>query len=1394
MANFGVVLNIVGKIHIIDASGNVRELLVGDEILASDTLVGVATGASKIVFSNGYEVELSIGEGWKDSKYLIIRAEEEITSDFFKHFDSSNAEQLLNSLILNEDFFNSLPNSAAGRAADLEARLPFNDNSKEPDDNERIALRADKASDGSKLKAGDSSKADPVLQKYSDKKTFVEKPESDYQDSSADSNNKATSGAEDAAENSGSSSTANPAPTEPPISFRQKFLGLMDTDPNESEIAALGITGVTTDSLAGVKHAILSQQESVVEVTDLQQIVDQAMAAFENIASAAEANNASTSNLPLSNFQMLGVGSMDTSNQQMIYSALNTATVKASNVTSVAAIELIIDSYNKVIAVADGTANGNAKLDFINLQQLGITGLLNNAQLQLFISAVDLMQATDIDSAVKLQLIADAVLAVTTAAAGATDSPSVAQLQLLGIDSATEQNLQLVQRAIRNTDNDATNVDSVTELQEVVSNAVSGLSIALDAVLEDSASAAGKNNADDTAVSYEQLSLIAENVRQQIIGEYQTAIGEETDFSNPPTSAQVQNIIDIVNAAVDFPFKAILEDSSSAGGSGNADGVKVTAQLLNTVALNVEPELEFLYQLAIANESSFANPPTPAQVQTLIDSVNNRASQALTEILEDSASAQGSGNANGSSVTLAHLNNVSENVRDELLVEYLNAIAAEQDFSNPPTFAQINTLLDSVNSSADLALQEILEDSSSTGGDSNQNSLAVSLQQLQAVAEDINELLEAQYQQGIAATSSFSNPPSVAQVQLLVETVNTAFTTALGKIATAAGKSIATSLSINDYWDAAVPQVNTDNLSLINDLLEQQEIGSVTASNSNVNQLVDSYLLIQAVATDSSGHAQLIDGVHYQNIGVDVSTDADVLQLLAQVIESLTAEQVSAHSEIQALANTVTKIMLHAVIGDTNLSAANLSALGVTGVTVDNLSSILADIAATEGSALANLTDLQALITAVQDQALLKIDDYNLLADGSAPAVALVLQDYQNAIIEGVQQVDVAMLNAAVLLQGNDAADSVDEIVTLLSNAKQAVVDIQALVDDHNTTSDIALASFKALGLAQVNESNLSTINALLKNTEISSADVQNYTDIASLLQSFICIQDSADGNRNSASADLPDITDYTKIGVEFDPLLTSNEVAKLLSDWIDGLNSPQVNTLSEIQQLVAKVETLMFAAKGNSGTSSGLEMTDLTVFGLTDITANNFASIAKKIVESSNDGSQINSIAALQFLIKAVKTAAIADIEGYNNSPDPTENVLTLQHYWDAGFDQVNAVSIDLYNAAIYQQVPAGADTVAKIQEVLTSADEGLSAIVAAAVKNDASEATTSVENYQQIGLTNVGSDNLAPINALLYSETIGADQVNSYALIKGLIDSYIKIQDAADGTPNSQGLPTTA
>jgi len=68
----------------------------------------------------------------------------------------------------------------------------------------------------------------------------------------------------------------------------------------------------------------------------------------------------------------------------------------------------------------------------------------------------------------------------------------------------------------------------------------------------------------------------------------------------------------------------ILEDSASTGGSNNGNGIPITATQLTDIEgiINVNDDSELAYQEALAAETNFSNPPTVAEVQTIINAVN----------------------------------------------------------------------------------------------------------------------------------------------------------------------------------------------------------------------------------------------------------------------------------------------------------------------------------------------------------------------------------------------------------------------------------------------------------------------------------------------------------------------------------------------------------------------------------------------------------------------------------------------------------------------------------------------------------------------------------------------------------------------------------------------------
>jgi len=81
--------------------------------------------------------------------------------------------------------------------------------------------------------------------------------------------------------------------------------------------------------------------------------------------------------------------------------------------------------------------------------------------------------------------------------------------------------------------------------------------------------------------------------------EYQAAVAVETGLSNLPSLAQVQAIVDAVNASEDA-LAAVLEDSSSVGGSNNSDGAPVTVAELASITgiVGVDTNNEAEYQTA----------------------------------------------------------------------------------------------------------------------------------------------------------------------------------------------------------------------------------------------------------------------------------------------------------------------------------------------------------------------------------------------------------------------------------------------------------------------------------------------------------------------------------------------------------------------------------------------------------------------------------------------------------------------------------------------------------------------------------------------------------------------------------------------------------------------------
>ena len=159
---------------------------------------------------------------------------------------------------------------------------------------------------------------------------------------------------------------------------------------------------------------------------------------------------------------------------------------------------------------------------------------LNQASLDLVVNINDLDETPPINP-ILLEILED------SASPGGNNNqdndPVTADELSQLVDNVDSNREQAYQQAIAN-HTQFSNPPTLTEIQAVVD----AVNSTLDNVLEDSASPGGNNNQDNDPVTAAELSQIVDNVDINREQAYQQAIANHTQFSNPPTVAEIQAV------------------------------------------------------------------------------------------------------------------------------------------------------------------------------------------------------------------------------------------------------------------------------------------------------------------------------------------------------------------------------------------------------------------------------------------------------------------------------------------------------------------------------------------------------------------------------------------------------------------------------------------------------------------------------------------------------------------------------------------------------------------------------------------------------------------------------------------------------------------------------------
>ena len=234
------------------------------------------------------------------------------------------------------------------------------------------------------------------------------------------------------------------------------------------------------------------------------------------------------------------------------------------------------------------------------------------------------------------------------------------------------------------------------------------------------------------------------------------------DIDNP-TIAEINAVIDEVNS--DVALAELVEDLN-----GDTNATALTAEQLKDiqgVTGVVDADIADYNAAFVTAPSPFADidNPTVAEINAVIASVN-----AINELVEDL-----NGDANATVLTLTELKAIqgTEDIIDANMTGYNTAfVAAPSPFADidNPTIAEINAVIDEVNSS--VALAELVED---LNGDTNATALtAEQLKDIQGIVGVVDADIADYNAAFVAAPSPFAdiNNPTVAEINAVIASVN----------------------------------------------------------------------------------------------------------------------------------------------------------------------------------------------------------------------------------------------------------------------------------------------------------------------------------------------------------------------------------------------------------------------------------------------------------------------------------------------------------------------------------------------------------------------------------------------------------------------------------------------
>ena len=1285
----------------------------------------------------------------------------------------------------------------------------------------------------------------------------------------------------------------------------------LSSNPGASDYTNIGINLRDLTSTAGgmplLNDVVGAQSASGVgSIGQIQALVD----IVDRLGKTA-AGQSVTPALTSANLLDLGLVGVSSTNLAAVLSAIGASADDGSGISSLPSLQGMIDAYSVILASADGNRDGD---DFANAAQyaaIGVTGVSAGAGVNLLGNVMDGLGTTAVDSVPELQSLADAVAGVLAGAAGTANEPASADLQALGITGVTSGNLAAIQAAIAAGADDGSGADSVAKLQALVDGAIAGLDALARIRAYDGTNSAPTSadyaSAGVTGVTAGNLAAI-----NSAIG----PIASGSTDSVAEVQAVVDAFLRILAEADGSTGDLSPADPSEAdytavgvtlgGIAGNANGLSLLNDglgILPSTSADSVAELNSLAALINRLLSSAAG-ETPAissaTIYVLRGHVTNNPANPQVYRYDGVANLRAGLHSSVTTRSMLHGFSSDIAVDDQGRFYLVNGDPTSTNATVSRTIYRWNSLADWASNNSPVLVGTRTNNNVPLAGFSVHNNEIYFLQSTNATNGNV-ELRKwatgSDWAAGSAGTSvgvrwmgggvnleidqggaiwfldsAFANtsgilyrwgntsdwlanlgisnggsfdfdfngaaaggsdpigglaiapallPADFSTLGLSGVTPSTlsSVVTAIagtaddgsgistlqslqGVINNAISSSTASALAIisayngtqtgagipsaTTYEQAGVNGVTSGNLSAMNNAIAGL-ISSDKYTQPQVQGIVDAYNRILAQANGASADEDPLFPTtsDYIAIGVNLGSlefsNAGV-SLLNDIIGAKSATAVDTVAEIEALLGIPQRLLVTAAGGTAApaITAAELSGLGLTGITTGNLPSFLSAVAATadNGSGIATLAALQGLADAYA----------GVLAGAAGTANRPTLAELLALGITGVDATNLATVQAAI--QGtSDSGSGVDTIGEL-----QAVVDtvsgvgaaalakISGAAENNSAyTGDPTLADYSVAGISGVNAGNLSAINSALNAATVNGAATDTAAEVQGIVDAYTAILTAADGTGGNGVA--PSAAQYTIIGVTG---VSAGARVNLLGEVIDRSAGTAVDTVAEIQGLADAVEGVM---AGAAGTANRPTLAELLALGVTGVGSNNISAVQMAIAATADSGAGVDSLSELQAVVSGAANVinALAAITGAAENNTATATSPAAADYSTAGVTGVSAGNLSVINGALNTTSinGAAADTTAEIQAIV----DAYVAILAAADGTAGNGSAPATAHYASLGVTGVTAGAATSLlGGVIDAKSSGS--VDTVAEIQGLADAVADVLAGAAGTTNQPSL----